>query len=284
METLLIALRALFALIAMFIITRLSGKKQLSQMTFFEYIVGITIGDIAAFLSTDLEANLVHGYASLIVWAFIPMLVDYFALKSRPIRNFFEGKGTVLIKNGKIMEDNLKKERYSTDELMESLRLKNAFNIADVEFASLETNGQLSVLLKKDAQPVTLKDLQITAAPEREPQTVIMDGNILEEPLATLGFNIEWLHTELDKIGVNLANVFLGEVDSYGQLYVDLYDDKIKVPQPVQKQLLLATLKKSQADIELFSLQTKSKSAKKMYEEASNKLEKMLNELKPFLQ
>uniref|UniRef100_UPI00063F4AF2 DUF421 domain-containing protein n=1 Tax=Aneurinibacillus tyrosinisolvens TaxID=1443435 RepID=UPI00063F4AF2 len=177
-----------------------------------------------------------------------------------------EGKGTVFIKNGKIMEDNLKKENYSTDELLEELRLKNAFKVADVEFAVLETNGQLSVMKKKEAQPATLKDLNIKAAPERESQAVIMDGKIILEPLSTAGFNVQWLNTELEKAGVTLENVFLGQVDSYGQLTLDLYDDKITVPVPIQQQLLQATLKKCQADLELFALSTQTPEAKKLYE------------------
>ncbi|WP_047155245.1 DUF421 domain-containing protein [Aneurinibacillus tyrosinisolvens] len=282
-DTFQVILRSFFALIALFVITRLMGKKQLAQLTFFEYIAGITLGSIVAFISTDLEGNLVHGYASLLVWSTIPLLIEYISVKSRTARGISEGKGTVFIKNGKIMEDNLKKENYTTDELLEELRLKNVFKVADVEFAVLETNGQLSVMKKRDAQPVTLKDLKIKAAPERESQAVIMDGKVMLEPLATAGFNVQWLNTELEKIGVTLDNVFLGQVDSYGQLTLDLYDDKITVAPPTQQQLLQATLKKCQADLELFALSTQTTETKKLYEKASQDTAAILQAVSPFL-
>ena len=171
------------------------------------------------------------------------------------------------------MEDNLKKERYTTDELLELLRKDNVFKVADVEFAVLETTGDLSVLLKKENQPLTAKDLNLTVASEKEPQTVIMDGEILDEPLSTAGRSRQWLHTELAKLGVTIENVFLGQVDSYGQLTVDLFDDKIQVPSPQEKPLLYATLKKCQADLELFALGTENPKAKKMYTENSKKLQ-----------
>ena len=282
-DTVRIMIQATVALIVLFVFTRIGGKKQIAQLTFFEYIVGITIGDIAAFVSTDLETNLVHGYASLLVWALIPLLIEFLTLKSKVLRDLVEGKSTVLIKNGKVMEDNLTKVRYSSDELLEQLRLKNAFKVSDVEFAVLENNGQLSVLLKKEAQPATVKDLQLNLPPEKEPQTVIMDGNVIFEPLATLGFNKKWLMIELEKIGVTLENVYLAQVDSNGQLYVDLYDDLIKVPAPVETQLLLATLKKCQADFELYALSTQTESAKSIYTTSALEMNHVLEKVTPYL-
>lgn len=283
MDVVNIALRAFFALVTLFIITRLSGKKQLAQLTFFQYIVGITIGDITAFIATDLENNLLHGYTSLIVFASIPFLIDYLSLKSKFVRDLFEGKGTVLIKEGKVLEDNLKKEHISTDELLEQLRLKGTFKVADVEFAMLETNGQVSVLPKKQAQPATVKDLQLNLPNEEEPETVIMDGNILLDPLRASGRTEQWLHTELEKSGVTLDNVFIGQIDSQGQLYLDVYNDQLQMPTPSQNQLLLATLKKCQADFEMFALETKASKAKQIYGKAAEKLQQTVDQVSPYL-
>lgn len=283
MDVIQIALRAFFALVTLFVITRLSGKKQLAQLTFFEYIVGITIGDIAAFIATDIENNLVHGYTSLIVFAVIPFLIDYLSLKSKLVRDLFEGKGTVLIKKGKILEDNMKKEHISTDELLEQLRLKGAFKVADVEFAMLETSGHLSVMTKKQAQAATIKDLQLNLPEEQEPETVIMDGKIMLDPLRASGRNTDWLNTELEKAGVKLDNVFMGQVDASGQLYLDLYNDQLQMPQPSQNQLLLASLKKSQADFEMFALETKNPETKKVYTKAAEKLQSTIDQLSPYL-
>ncbi|MGM2799547.1 DUF421 domain-containing protein, partial [Bacillus cereus group sp. Bce004] len=200
-------------------------------------------------------------------------------LKNKTARDFFEGKSTVLIKDGKILEDNLKKEKYTSDELLELLRGKSAFSVAEVEFAVLEPSGELNVLLKKDSQPLTAKDIGLKVANEKEPQTVIMDGNVLDEPLSASGHNRAWLHAELEKLGVVIENVFLGQVDSYGQLTIDIYNDKLQMPSPQNKPLLLASLKKCHADLELFSLETKSKSASEMYSKNAKQIEKILNKV-----
>ena len=118
---------------------------------------------------------------------------------------------------------------------------------------------------------------------EKEPQTVIMDGNIVDESLRCAGKGRGWLYTELEKLDVTLDNVFLGQVDSYGELTVDLYDDKIQVPTPAQRPLLLATLKKVQADLEIFSLETECEKSKAMYKKNSVKLQETIDKLSPYL-
>jgi uncharacterized membrane protein YcaP (DUF421 family) len=154
----------------------------------------------------------------------------------------------MVIKDGKVLEDNLKRERFTADELLEQLRSKSVFKVADVEFATLETSGVLSVMLKPENQPLTPKHLKMSMMPVRQPIIVIMDGEILDEGLSNTGFTREWLQTELDKLGLALQNVFLGQVDAFGQLYVDLYNDSIQTPMPQAKDLLFATLKKSCAN------------------------------------
>ncbi|CAM3477892.1 DUF421 domain-containing protein [Marinicrinis lubricantis] len=204
-----IALRTLLSIIVLFFLTKLLGKRQISQLSFFEYITGITIGSLAAYISLDLEANWYLGLVSLGVWVLFSLMIEFVQLKSKPFRDFVEGKSTILIKDGKILEDNMKKERLTSDELLQQLRRKNIFKTADVEFALIEPSGEINVLLKKDYQPISPSKLGIKTGPEQEPQTVIMDGKILDEPLATIGLSREWLHTELDKLGMTLENVYL---------------------------------------------------------------------------
>ncbi|MCF7624709.1 MULTISPECIES: DUF421 domain-containing protein [Peribacillus] len=270
-------IRALLFLVILFLVTKLLGKKQLSQLSYFEYVVGITIGSIGAEVITGLERNISVGVIGIVTTAAISFLIGVISLKSKMVRDLVEGKGTVFIKDGKIMEDNLKKERYTTDELLELLRKKDAFQVSDVEFAVLEATGDLSVMLKKENQPLTAKDLNLVVASVKEPQTVIMDGEILDEPLATIGRSRSWLHTELEKLGVTIENVFLGQINSYGELTVDLFDDILQVPSPQERPLLLSTMKKCQADLELFALGTENKEAKQIYEENSEKLQKAID-------
>lgn len=278
-EWTLVILRSVFILIILFAITKWLGKRQISQLSFFEYIAGMTIGDIAAQVSTGLDSKFFHGVFAILIFAVVPFFTGILSLKNKTARDFFEGKSTVLIKDGKILEDNLKKEKYTSDELLELLRGKDAFSVADVEFAVLEPSGELNVLLKKDSQPLTAKDIGLKVPNEKEPQTVIMDGTILDEPLSSSGHNRAWLHAELEKLGVVIENVFLGQVDSYGQLTIDIYNDKIQMPSPQNKPLLLASLKKCHADLELFSLETKSKAASEMYSKNAKQIEKILNKV-----
>lgn len=274
-----IVLRSLFFLIVLFVITKVLGKKQLSQLSFFEYVTGITIGNVGAELATKVEGNVIHGVLSILVFAIAPFIAGSISLKSKTFRDLVEGKASVFIKDGKVMEDNLKKEKYTIDELLALLRKKDVFDVSEVEFALLEANGDFSVMLKKQNQPITPKDINLSVAAVKEPQTIIMDGNILDEPLSTIGLNRNWLHTELDKLGVILDNVFLGQANSNGELTVDLFDDKLKVPSPQEKPLLLATLKKCQADLELFALGTESKEAKEMFNKNSEKLQRAIDEV-----
>ncbi|KFN03835.1 DUF421 domain-containing protein [Bacillus clarus] len=278
-EWTLVILRSVFILIMLFAITKWLGKRQISQLSFFEYIAGMTIGDIAAQVSTGLDQKFFHGVFAILIFAAVPFFTGILSLKNKTARDFFEGKSTVLIKDGKVLEDNLKKEKYTSDELLELLRGKSAFNIADVEFAVLEPSGELNVLLKKDRQPLTAKDIGLKVPNEKETHTVIMDGNVLDEPLSASGHNRAWLHSELEKLGVVIENVFLGQVDSYGQLTIDIYNDKLQMPSPQNKPLLLASLKKCNADLELFSLETKSKAASEMYSKNAKQIENILNKV-----
>lgn len=274
--------RTLIFLLILFIVGKLYGKTAISQLSYFDFVIGITIGGI----TTAIIANLVnawHGFIGITILVVIPLLFKFLSIKSKIIRNVMEGNGTVFIKDGKVMEENLKKETYTTDKLLQMLRGKDIFQVDEVEFAVLEPSGTLSVLLKRENQPITLNDLGIKTQSEKEPQTVIMDGNILDESLANIGKNRKWLHAELDKIGVTIENVFLGQVDSYGQLTADLFDDKIQVPAPQEKPLLLATMKKCQADLELFALSTESEEAKAMYETNAKRFEQSLEKLTPLL-
>jgi uncharacterized membrane protein YcaP (DUF421 family) len=278
-----ISYRTLIAVGALFVFTKILGKRQVSQMSMFEYITGIAIGNIIGYISLDTDRKWYIGLVAVFVWALVSLGMAFMQIKSKKARDFIDSKGRILIKDGKVLEDNLKKERLTSDELMEQLRKKSAFKVADVEFAIMEPSGDINVLLTRENQPLTPKHLGIKVAPEQEPQMVIMDGKIMDEPLATMGLSREWLNTELEKLGAAIENVYIGQVDSYGQLYVDLFDDQIKVPLPQKKAALFATLKKCEGDLMLFGLTTKNKKAKEMYEECAKQMEDLIAELRPVL-
>lgn len=276
--------RTVFAVVVLFFLTKLLGKRQVSQLSFFEYITGITVGSLAAYISLDTDKTWHLGVIALIVWVVFSLGIEFLQMKSKKARDFIDFKSTVLIKDGKILEDNMKKERLTTDELLGELRKKDVFNVADVEFAIMETDGAINVLLTRENQPLTPKHLGVKVAPEQETQAVIMDGEIMDEPLDALGLTRGWLMGELEKLNLSPENVYLAQVDSYGELTVDLYTDSVEVPQTQEKPQLYALLKKCEADLELFSLSTNNEQAKKMYGQCSEQLQGLLKQLKPFVQ
>ncbi|MNI32529.1 hypothetical protein D3C73_864450 [compost metagenome] len=140
------------------------------------------------------------------------------------------------------------------------------------------------MLLKSENRPLTPKDLGNQPPSERQPESVIMDGEMVKEGLAKSGKNIEWLHTELDKLGVTLDNVFVGQVDAYGDLYVDLFNDQIKVPIIQQRPLLLAKLKRCEADLEIFALSTNNQQAKAVYAQCAKEMLQVIHRVKSILQ
>lgn len=278
-----ILLRSISLFILIWASVRLLGKRNISRISPFNFISYIVIAVIAALMSVNIIPNLVYGIIVLAIWVLFPIALDYLSIKSKFFHDFINGKETVLIKHGKIMEENLMQLRLTGEDLLGELRSKNVFNIADVEFAVMETNGEISIYLKSDKKPVTAHDLGKKVAPQAEPQTVIMDGNILDEPLASLGLNRQWLETQLENMGVAIENVFLGQVDSSGDLFLDLFDDAVEIPQPKVKEMLYASLEKSQADLSTFALETQDKNAKAMYSRNAERLENILEKLRPYL-
>lgn len=278
-----VIVRTLVAVVILFVLTRLLGKRQISQLSFFEYITGITIGSITAYISLDVNTDWYLGIIAVTVWFLVSLGIEFLQIKSKKVRDLVDSSSTVLIKDGKILEDNLKKERLSNEELMEQLRKKSIFRVADVEFAVIEPDGEINALLKNEYRPITPSQLGIKVSPEPEPQTVIIDGKIMDEPLATLGLNRHWLNTELEKLGVSVDNVNLGQVDAFGQFYADLYDDQLTVPQPQEKPVLLAQLKKCEADLEMFALSSEQEAAKQMYGDCSVRLQQVIDQVKPIL-
>lgn len=284
MDTWLIILLNSFVLFFLTLaITKSLKKKPLSRATTFDFISYTVISIIIALISLNIVGNISFALVALAVWVLMPIILDFAGMKSKLVYNILHGKERVLIKNGKVMEDNLSKERITGQEFLQEMRSKKAFNLADVEFAVMETTGDINVSLKADKKPITSFDLGKQVAQKAEPQTVILDGNILNEGLTNAGLNHGWLKDQLQIKGVALENVFIGQVDSSGDLYVDLFDDMIQVPKTQIKEMLYASLQKTQADLMSFSLDCDDKEAKNMYSENAKKLDQILKKLEPYL-
>lgn len=252
-------------------------------MTPFTFINYVVLAIISALLAVNIIESYVFGIVSLITWTILFIVLDYASMKSKSIHDLINGSESILIKDGKVMEENLAKERLTGEELLRALRSKNAFNLADVEFAIMEPTGDINVMFKTDKKPLTPYDLEQKVAPQTAPQTVILDGNVMIESLSNLGLSEAWLQNQLDNLGVSLDNVFIGQVNSSGELYVDLFDDILTPPQSQVKQLIYANLEKCQADLLSFALETENEKVKSMYSNDAQKLKDLMDKLRPYL-
>ena len=221
-----ITLRAVLTYLVLLLFSRLMGKREISQMTFFDYVTGITIGSIGAQLTTDRDSAWLELLPAVIVFSLFQIGLSILSKKSPRLRRIVIGSPAVLIEKGKILEKNMAKERITSSELIEKLREKNAYNLADVETAILELDGQISVQLKANKRPVTPLDLNIQPPSQGLPRLIIEDGNLLNESLKDVKLTRSWLLTKLAEQGIHdISKVMLAQVDILGNLYVDLYDD-----------------------------------------------------------
>ncbi|NLK00140.1 MAG: DUF421 domain-containing protein [Clostridia bacterium] len=220
------------AFFAILIYTRILSKRQIGQLTFFEYINGITFGSIAAVLATDIDPQkTLYNLLGLTLFAAWTFLAAYVSLKSRPVRKVIAGEPTVVIHNGKVLEGNLKKMHYNLDEMLMQLREKDIFDIGDVEYAVLEPSGALSVAKKSQMVPATREDLKISSEYEGISTELIMDGSIIHQNLKQLGLDDKWLLNELNNHGIkDIKDVNLAILSSQGDFYVDLKKDNLDTP------------------------------------------------------
>ncbi len=223
METYLFGvLKALLAFVVVLVLARWLNKEQLSQLTFYDWIVGITIGSMAANLTNEPEGRILEHVVILVVFSAAAYLTGMMTVKSRPLRKLIEGEPTVVIHNGRILEHNMAKLHYNVDNLLNQLREKNVFNIEDVEFALLEGNGGLSVLLKSQKRPLTPSDLGIPTSYEGLSSEIIVDGQVIYQNLKQNNLDEQWLIAELRKRGYNSPrDIVLATLSSDGELYID---------------------------------------------------------------
>ena len=215
------SVHSLISVIVLFIFTRLAGKKQISQLSFFHYVIGISIGSIAAAYAVDMDIELPEFLTSVIIYGLFPLILSQISLKSYKGRKILNGSPTILIQNGKIIENNLRKTRINIDELLEECRLKNAFNLSEVEFAVLETNGQVSVQMKPPNLPITPQDIEIKTEYKGLCANVIVDGRVLSENLDIINKDKKWLKSQLEKQSItDLSDILLAFVDNCGKLYI----------------------------------------------------------------
>ena len=219
--------RTTISFIVLLILARLMGKKQISQLTFFHYVTGITIGSIAAEIAAQQETPFVDGIIAMIWWAMLTLLMSYIALKSKRARVILDDQPTIVIYEGKIIEEAMKKSRLHLNDLNMMLREQSIFSIKDVQYALLETNGNLSVMKKAGQEPATKKDVNAPAPePKYLPSEIISDGKIVKKNLTELNLTEEWVYEQLKKQGIGkVEQVFYAEIQTDGSLHIDVRSD-----------------------------------------------------------
>ena len=228
-EGLIVLVRGIIGFFTLLIFTRILGKQQVSQLTFFDYVVGITIGSTASTLTTDLTSRAWPHWVGLITWTVLCYILQLITLKSKAAEKFLDGEPTVVITNGKILEESMKKYRYTIGDLLAQLRDKDVFDLSEVAYAVLEKDGQLSILKKPECDPVTPKDLNIKTSTASIDVEIIYDGSIVQDNLASINRNERWIINNLKKRGINdVSEVFLAIYNKASGLHIDLYKDHIK--------------------------------------------------------
>ncbi len=282
-EWITIILRTLGLFLAFILMSPILGRKSVSSMTYFDVVSAFVLGAMGALIALGVVENLRLGFIGIAIWALAIGALQFLIQKSKWAHDHFYGKEVIVIKEGKVLEENLHSAGLTGEELLSQLRRKNVFQLADVEFAIMEANRDITVLPKREMQPLTPKDLRIKVSSMKEPQTVMLDGNILDEPLATLGLNRSWLKEELKKLGLAKENVFLAQVDSMGELYIDVFNDALQLSQPSAKELLMATLEKIEADFLTYSMDCQDSKWQNKYSEFAKEIKEIINKLEPQL-
>ena len=221
------------SVIVLFILARLIGKKQLSQLTMFDYIVGISIGSIASEFAVVSSIHYAQGIAGMLVYTAFPLALSFLSQKSYRGRKVLDGTPSILIQNGRILEQNLKKSKLTINDLLEECRQKGAFDIAEIEFAVLETSGKLSVLLKAQNRPLTPGDMGIGVPYQGLCVNLIVDGQVIVSHLLMLGHDTDWLVGELGKQNISgIQHVLLAYLDTGNTLHVHLKGGEVP-PSPL---------------------------------------------------
>lgn len=206
MNYLYVLIKSVATFLILLILARLMGRKQLSQITFFDYIVGITIGSIAGSGIIDRDISMYDTIIALLVWSILPIIIGNINLKSIRARKLIESDPVIIIQNGVVNEKNMKKVRYNIGDLLMQLREKGIFELSEVEFALLEAHGKLSVLKNSQSREVTLKDLNIKVPYKGMTIEVILDGAILNHNLSIINKDESWLINELKNRNINDVN------------------------------------------------------------------------------
>ena len=211
--------RAIVLYLIVLIVMRMMGKRQIGELQPFELAISIMIADLASVPMTELGIPLTNGIIPILGLLVMDLLISWLNMKSINFREIVCGKPSILIYRGKIDEKVLKKERFTINELQERLRGDDIFDIADVEYAILETNGEISVITKPQKKNLTPEDMGIEAQYEGIPYDLVVEGKVMHKNLKSLGKDEKWLDNQLKKFKTKSANVLVATINGRGEIF-----------------------------------------------------------------
>lgn len=226
MDLLKIVWLSLGSLLTLFILTKLMGNKEMSQLSMFDYIIGITIGSIAAEMSTALESDFMQPLLAMIIYALASIIISFVSYKSLKLNRFLTGPSLILLDNGEIYRKNLKKAKLDITEFLMQCRTSGYFNLSDIQTAILEPNGKISFLPKAEKRPINPSDMNISVPVDKVVVNVILDGIVLKENLYHTGNDELWLEKQLVSQGIqNVNDIYLATCDCNNNLSIYLKKD-----------------------------------------------------------
>ncbi len=211
--------RSIVLYIVVLIVMRLMGKREIGELQPFELAISIMIADLASIPMTETGIPISNGIIPILGLLVMHLIISMLNLKSNRVREIICGKPRILIYRGKIDEKALKKERYSINELQEKLRTKDIMNLGDVEFAILETSGEITVVQKPNKRNTTPEDFGISPEYEGISYDLIVDGITMTDNLQKIGKNYEWLRKQVEKFGAKPKEILIATIDGKGQFY-----------------------------------------------------------------
>lgn len=221
MEYITIIYQSLFSIVALWILTKLMGYRQISNLSMFDYINSITIGSVAAEMATDLEGNYLKPLTAMVIYTIIVITISKFSQNSITFRRLINGKAIVLYLHGNIYNENLRKAKIDIDELLVECRVNGYFDLSQIEVIILEPNGKISILPVTENKPATPKELGIIPTQEEMFANVIVDGQILKYNLKHIGRDEKWLHQQLSIQNIkDVEDVFLAICDRQGNFHI----------------------------------------------------------------
>jgi len=202
--------RSLISLITLFLITKLIGKKQVSELSLFDYVIGISIGNFTAEMTMAMDGQYLNGVVAIIVFGLFAYLVSLITMKSITLRRIIIGIPSVLVEDGQILVDNLKHVNIDINEFLEQCRSQGYFDLSEISYAIMESNGKLSILPKAEYKPVTIKDMKLKYTKENLTSNVIIDGKFMKNNIKNTEKSIDWIKHELKVKGyTDMSNIIL---------------------------------------------------------------------------